>query len=996
MTPMKGPQQMQKLYIRGLVRLADHVRRRLSVPLSEEGRQRLRGDVSRAIATVDDLLRKNQLAPGDLPGPTRMMVQSRTYILLASVSLATLSSGCQPTRTIAGFRNHTLDAYQGDSDSRIAEEITDHVADIRHRICHDTGHDMLKKAALNALFDALLVLANDNPDYRWLSSEYETYVLKQVLPPTDRPPVFLYPRATHPHIAEARALELSEESSIESVSEYWLIPAVLSQRALALDPPTRLDALCQRTAAANQSHIADGRDRAIKALDGLSFWLEPRKTTATAWVRLRDEQRFFAPDSLRPLRDSRTPHDRPFSVGLPDSSAIGLSFAVKKSAVAPGFYGLHVLPLLSIPRPSRDVGVTSFRQNLAGGNWAAARKSLRADIRESSDQLLEDLQLVSRSAKSYVDGHGARQRFRCWARELDAFASSCASLVTALNSRRTNEHWKQNRLACRIEHAMDQLLSATDSPAPVLLDDHDRSSTFSFIVAADFQFHERNPDTVAAVNRFIKCANGDACGAKPLTDKREDKEEALNAIREAKFVILAGDLADAAAGNAPHILISNALGLWPPVSPYSGTPYSGFREHVELKRILNDVRKPVFAVPGNHDGMVGFGGLLSFPLDSLAELLNEFRLLRPLVPRGVFTVNDFIPNGIKLHVPTTAPMVPRQSSLGQRITPSQGDGYFSWLFAPRYDGLVEWRWHLGPTNVTFKYRGCIFVGLNSFNLSQPDRAGVGAVVDNWGGGVRAQDIGWLRAMLSANASSDSSGERPSFVFMHHDPRGVTPAASTLYSTRPEPQNIGKPAYDATDAWGNYATLGYGGLGYSPAWGLFLPLITPGCEILRQSISTGDRFTQEWMQGYGGRELADAITQTIGHEKRAPSRVFFGHNDTPRPQRDVEQLDSWCIGEGCDQDQSACSIWKRALGGFTKVRASSSLPIGDKDREPCDAEFVQVIRTDDIGNAGSDHGFVVVTVDLKNEKPPRIVPVALPRGPSKRACGACAREQESLP
>jgi hypothetical protein len=67
---------MQRLFIRGLVRLADHVRRD-AAPLTEEQGQCLRGDVVRAIATVGDLLRKNQLATRDLRGPTREVYEHR-------------------------------------------------------------------------------------------------------------------------------------------------------------------------------------------------------------------------------------------------------------------------------------------------------------------------------------------------------------------------------------------------------------------------------------------------------------------------------------------------------------------------------------------------------------------------------------------------------------------------------------------------------------------------------------------------------------------------------------------------------------------------------------------------------------------------------------------------------------------------------------------------------------------------------------------------------
>jgi len=92
---------MQKLYIRGLVRLADHVRRDLAAPLTEDQIQRLRSEVERAIATVEELLRKNHLATRDLPDPTR-----KAYEYLRSLDLTTVKSA--PAASEAMFRNGSV------------------------------------------------------------------------------------------------------------------------------------------------------------------------------------------------------------------------------------------------------------------------------------------------------------------------------------------------------------------------------------------------------------------------------------------------------------------------------------------------------------------------------------------------------------------------------------------------------------------------------------------------------------------------------------------------------------------------------------------------------------------------------------------------------------------------------------------------------------------------------------------------------------------------
>ncbi len=92
---------MQRLFIRGLVRLADHVRRDLAAQLTEEQAERLRRDVARAIRTVGALLQKNQLATRDLPGPTR-----RAYEYLRSLDLTAINSSMVASE--AKYRNGSV------------------------------------------------------------------------------------------------------------------------------------------------------------------------------------------------------------------------------------------------------------------------------------------------------------------------------------------------------------------------------------------------------------------------------------------------------------------------------------------------------------------------------------------------------------------------------------------------------------------------------------------------------------------------------------------------------------------------------------------------------------------------------------------------------------------------------------------------------------------------------------------------------------------------
>ena len=73
---------MKKLYIRGLVKVADTVRRELSQPLSPGRRAGLRCFVRDSMGQVDQILARHGAVVGSLPAPTR-----RAYQFLATRGL---------------------------------------------------------------------------------------------------------------------------------------------------------------------------------------------------------------------------------------------------------------------------------------------------------------------------------------------------------------------------------------------------------------------------------------------------------------------------------------------------------------------------------------------------------------------------------------------------------------------------------------------------------------------------------------------------------------------------------------------------------------------------------------------------------------------------------------------------------------------------------------------------------------------------------------------
>jgi len=169
---------MQRLFIRGLVRLADHVRRDLASPLTEEEGQRLRGDVVRATATVEELLRKNQLTIRDLPPPTRKAYEYLRSLDLTAINSRTVTSedkyrnGSVRFKGLGSYFDRLLDALARQTEPAKIDEalssICQTAADLhQHGTEHSIAYDHLTRESRDML--------------AWLSyfrepAHFETYV----------------------------------------------------------------------------------------------------------------------------------------------------------------------------------------------------------------------------------------------------------------------------------------------------------------------------------------------------------------------------------------------------------------------------------------------------------------------------------------------------------------------------------------------------------------------------------------------------------------------------------------------------------------------------------------------------------------------------------------------------------------------------------------------------------------------------------------------------
>jgi len=183
--------------------------------------------------------------------------------------------------------------------------------------------------------------------------------------------------------------------------------------------------------------------------------------------------------------------------------------------------------------------------------------------------------------------------------------------------------------------------------------------------------------------------------------------DSINRRDDIAWVALIGDVCDNGVRGVSNVL---RLALTAKPEPVRSYYVDEFRD--TAGRILPALNKPIVLIPGNHDGMVAF------------------EHYSPGTPTDVY------------------------------LDPDPGN-------AVAYDGLHHFRRSFGPLYHAFTWHRTRYICANSFELDRHDRAGYHAVVANWGGWVRDEQLGWLEGELAA-ASADGLHK---VVLVHHDPRG---------------------------------------------------------------------------------------------------------------------------------------------------------------------------------------------------------------------------------
>jgi hypothetical protein len=742
----------------------------------------------------------------------------------------------------------------------------------------------------------------------------------------EHPPLQRFPRLTAPYFTP-------------TCEERWYVPVLFERWTKETMRPM--------SAAQEAEAVPERRFDVARPEQALAFWLEPAGSDGSGHALIP-----VLKDQIIPL--SHLPGLRCCAT----ERLAGGTAVVLELTVDPGFYWIRI-----VPRFDDCENCSAFAKSVSEGDLPAILEGIR------DRQGLDDLDLPRLGIEGLADLFGCQ-----WA-GLRFGLDDCKHPYKHFWPE-MREVTKQAR--CKdgpeLVAALRALYEGEFSPAGVLLDEpRAGSEAFSFAIGADTQ----NSTDMSAFQRFLQVLEEGAQDAHSMDPTRsplrvlryepawKSTAQALrNELRRLRsrihFVLIAGDLGDARAGSDLRRMALNVLGLYPPISTYE-------TEYPTMAREIRRLPVPFVAVPGNHDGMVGYPGLL-----------NRFANLPGLIPfldatpvqRLLDRANDYIPVFLKIPWPERVPW-------GE--DPDM----------PRYDGLAEWAYALGPTSYVFEHRGQTFAGFNSFHLTPRERAGLGSVIFDWGGGVPDRDVVSLEERIDRLQRPHSN----TFLYMHHDPRAGTPLKRTL-----EVDRFG--VYDEIDIAASALTLGHFGLGQSPSWDVFIPVVTPlvsqSTRLLDDWLSGRGRTQQEWMQrsfafcwdeGYacfrsddytqhkGADRLVDAIGDRLYTDERGGiSHVFFGHNDVPlgpdqwaHTQSDRHVFVELPQGEWHEgreyhhhYDTLPFLPWGKWPAPYIFKMRNDEPPDWAKAEQP-ERGNAAVIRLDDVANPGGVHGFHLVTV-----------------------------------
>ncbi|HKE01191.1 MAG TPA: hypothetical protein VKE69_09285, partial [Planctomycetota bacterium] len=497
---------------------------------------------------------------------------------------------------------------------------------------------------------------------------------------TRRVPLFLYPRATCPIVAEASRLGGGPQ-------EAWVLPVLLNREAFG--QPRSLSTilgagLSSVLLPAPACVLPESGPDLLEALRAeLHFTLVPRDRDHRDEVPLddRDDAYVVLPDL--DLRDGgRFGDDAPETLQLhPREDALEVILrlpteVIEKRWAAIGATPLHgakpneeLFDLRVFPRihcaPASGGGPWGAAiEALRAGRWPEAHRRMRQVVHALTEtgRTLQDVGVDAASAAALADAFdlaaGTLLYFR---NDLAPLAKDARRLARALESGRLPAIQAAAH-ARDLERAFGTFVEDDPCPAPVLLDEPEpKQRSFSFIVGADLQY-DSDGSNLAGFLSMIDPASA-AESTMEMRSLPSIPKELEEEIRRVKFVLIVGDFGDgkglSSSGLAP---VADAFGLSAPRSPYAHRADPKQGEFPELREQIRRSSKAIFAVPGNHDGFAAYGGILNQLTAGLGYGLRALPLTGAI---GDWLVDDFSGG-----LPTIARLL--------RLTP------------PFYDGLVDW------------------------------------------------------------------------------------------------------------------------------------------------------------------------------------------------------------------------------------------------------------------------------------------------------------------
>ncbi len=365
-----------------------------------------------------------------------------------------------------------------------------------------------------------------------------------------------------------------------------------------------------------------------------------------------------------------------------------------------------------------------------------------------------------------------------------------------------------------------------------------KENVFWFIVAADLQFHKdikylekfynaiNDPENYLQDLQKYNLKNPSAQNCLKKIIKNYQKEKYFSGIKDALFIIIVGDIVDNGSSSASDgRRFFNILNV-----PFNNS--SSYKE--EYSKIFDFFKispKPLFLIPGNHDGMVvlnwynqWFGSILSLGglIDIIAKAIGE-----EIEIIGLFE------NLLKTEIE---------------------------------DGLMYWRALFGPNFYSFNIGNLQFLCLNSYDLPYIYRSSLGWLAVNSGGYLEKDQRQWINRILKKKSKF--------LCFIHHDPRGGIPqesqisVSSNLCQTHTQEKKIGEPDL----LIGNFkAPFILGTLGNFFIQGI--RYFFYGYDTIGEGVTSPQEWHEKW---YDYNPSKGIIFQGIDYSQI--EYFFFGHRD----------------------------------------------------------------------------------------------------------------------